>query len=192
VAAPDSIDEDLQPIETQVRINELASRIARETVFHRPLAYLQNVLVHFIALWTYPTMSDHKEQLHLRDMLCRPEFAKFYCQAPLTPVRVVVPTALAVGKDVLLALLMLFSVAIPVVFLFKKGGSPQLAAAAVTALCINANYGVIALVEVGLPRYSIPMWPLLCIFATELILLAFPNRTTAQLCFKSGELHSTT
>jgi hypothetical protein len=180
VGAPDTRDEDLQPIATQVRVNELAGAIARQTILYRPLAYLQNVLIHFIALWTYPTMSDNKEQLHLRNMLCRPEFEKFYCQGPFTPVRIVVPTAVAVGKNLLLTLLMLLSVAVPLVFLLKKDSSPRLAAAAVTAMCINANYGIISLVEVGLPRYAIPMWPLLCIFTMELILLASGRLATAD------------
>jgi hypothetical protein len=176
VAARDTIDKTLQPVQTQLRINALAGAIARQTIFHRPIAYFQNVLVHFVALWTYPTMSDNKEQVHLHDMLCRPEFEKFYCQEPFTPVRVLVPTTVALSKDLVLTFLMLLSLALPLVSLFKKNDSPQWAAMAVTAICINANYAIIALVEVGLPRYSVPMWPLLCVFTTQLILLALPKR----------------
>jgi hypothetical protein len=175
--ARDTIDNDLQPVQTQLRINELASAIAIQTVLHRPIAYLQNVLVHFVALWTYPTMSDKKEQVHLHEMLCRPEFEKVYCQDGFTPVRVVVPSTVALSKDIFLTALMLLSLALPLVVLFRKNGSLLSAATAVTAVCINANYALIALVEVGLPRYSIPMWPFVCVLTAQLILLSLPRHT---------------
>jgi hypothetical protein len=178
VGARDTIDEDLQPIQTQFRINELAGAIARQTIFHRPVAYLQNVLVHFIALWTFPTLSDEKEQVYLHNMLCRPEFVKIYCEEPFTPVRVVVPTGVALSKDIFLTMLMFLSLALPLVFVFKKDSSAHSVAMIVTAICINANYAIIALVEVGLPRYSIPMWPLLCVLAAQVILMMLPKRAT--------------
>ena len=174
VGARDTIDMNLQPIQMQLRINELASAIAIDTILHRPAAYLQNVLIHFVALWTYPTMSDKKEQVHLHDMLCRPEFEKLFCQAGFAPIRVVVPTTVAVSKDFFLTMTMILSLALPLVFLLKKDISPLSAAMVVTAICINANYAIIALVEAGLPRYSIPMWPLLCVLTVQLILLALP------------------
>jgi hypothetical protein len=175
-ASPDILDRNLQPIQTQLRINELASAIAKQTIFHRPIAYFQNVLIHFVALWTYPTMSDNKEQVHLHDVLCRPEFEKVYCQESFRPVRVVVPTAVALSKDIFFTVLMLLSLTVPLVFLFGKNSSSQSAAMAVTAVCINANYALIALVEVGLPRFSIPMWPFVCVLTAQLILLSLPRR----------------
>src|SRR5262249_28048225 len=135
IGALNTIDEDLQPIQTQVRINELAAAIARQTILYRPIAYFEDVLVHFIALWIYPTMSDIKEQHHLREMLCKPELKKFYCEEPFTPVRVVVPTAVAISKDLLFTALMILSLAIPLVFLLNKKDSPQLAAASIISIC---------------------------------------------------------
>jgi hypothetical protein len=180
--------ERIDPIQTRLRMNDLAWDIAKETILYRPMAYLENVVIHFVALWTFPTLSSEKENTRIQDMLCGPELKLLYCPAgSAEPVRVVVPAALAVSKDIFFLLLMFTSFALPLVAVFKGTKSTLLAGLTVTALCINANYAIVALLEVGLPRYSIPMWPLVCIMTAGSILLFFSGGLLQTITRPSGK-----
>jgi hypothetical protein len=163
----------LNTIATNVRVNELAWDITKDTILSRPLDYLKNVVIHFVALWTLPIISTHQEEAHVRALLCSGRFVWFPCggEGGGIAVRVFVPRIIGVAKDAILTAVMLISIALPFIIAFRVGEPALGCAMAVTALCINGNFAIAAMFEAGIPRYAIPMWPLVCIMVAGTILV---------------------
>jgi len=58
---------------------------------------------------------------------------------------------------------------------------------AVTALCINGNFAVAAMVEAGIPRYAMPMWPLVCIMIAGTVLFVVKDPRSSIFGGLSGK-----
>jgi hypothetical protein len=181
--------ETLNTTTTGLRVNELAWNITRDTILDRPLAYFRNALIHFVALWTFPEIATHQEETHVRSLLCDGKFVWFSCasEGGGVAVRIFVPRAVSIAKDAVMTTAMLLSIALPFFIAFRRSDSLLGCAMAVTALCINGNFAIAALVEAGIPRYAIPMWPLVCIMIAGTGLLVFEDIRTPVISASSGK-----
>jgi hypothetical protein len=180
VATSSKTSTDALSIADMRRINTLAWNISIDTIVHEPIAYMKLVAVQFLALWTIPTMSTTEEAAHLRGLLCNPTFGNYFCRAASTDsaltVRVFLPRPVNFAKDIFLLSLMAMSFALPILALSRRRESTLLCGLALIALCINGQYAMTALVEDGLPRYSLAMWPFLCVMTAGSIILIAQKR----------------
>jgi hypothetical protein len=152
----------LSPLASAKRTNTQAWSIALATIQKRPVDYIYHVLINFVGLWTLPGVSSAANFAVLRNQLCDPAFRGFYCgTGEMEALRVTIPADFEPLKDGLLFGFMVLSFVLILAALLRPGSSPLLIFAAVAALCVNANHLLVSLVEAGIPRYAIAMWPAL-------------------------------
>jgi hypothetical protein len=138
---------------------------------------------------TFPEIATHQEETHVRSLLCDGKFVWFSCasEGGGVAVRVFVPHAVSIAKDAVMTAAMLLSIALPFFIAWRLSDSVLGCAMAVTALCINGNFAIAALVEAGIPRYAIPMWPLVCIMIAGTGLLVFAEMRSPTVAVSSGK-----
>lgn len=122
------------PVAVAKQNNARVWSIVVATIRHHPTDYIYHVLTNFAALWTLPDVSSAEVAFKI------PGFA-----VPL--------------KDGLLFFFMALSFLLVIAVAIRPAASPLLVFTAVAALCVNANYLLVALVMPALPRYAMAMWP---------------------------------
>jgi hypothetical protein len=169
------------------RVDALAEDIALTTIRRDPLAYAWHVAVNFLALWTLPTITSTSDARDVVAMLCTKEFEGFYCKSGHpTAVIMSIPKVAAIAKNVLFVLLMLASLGLATTALVRGQRAPLLALVGFAALSINAHHGLVALTNVGLPRYAMAMWPYLCVMTAGALLIGLSHYRRLSVAPISG------
>jgi len=154
----------LSPVASAKRTNALAWSVAAAAIRHRPGGYIYDVITNFVGLWTLPGVSSASNAGALQNELCSTAFRGFYCNdGKADVVRIQIPAPLVPLKDGLFFGMMLLSFVLIVTVALRPMSSPLLVLAAMAALCINTHHFLVALLETGLPRYAMAMWPMLVV-----------------------------
>ena len=151
------------PIERAKQENALGWAVALGTIRQSPYGYIHHVAVHFVSLWMLPTISSQSEAALLRATFCDEAFKGFYCSGQVNAIKLELSESILKTKDTLMLMAMLASFVLIVVVALWPAAPLPLTFSAVAALCVHANHLLVALVEAGLFRYALSMWPALLV-----------------------------
>jgi hypothetical protein len=165
--------ETLTDDQTIQRVNDLAMRISIATIMHEPLGYMRLAAVNFAAMWLLPVITTPSEVKYVTDMFCSPALQALYCPGgKASTVFYAAPGIIVVLKNAFFAVLFILSLVAIFTALTSGNASALLALAGIIGLNIDAHHALVALVNAGLPRYAMALWPFLCVFSACLLIMA--------------------
>lgn len=148
-----------------IAANTIQWRLAWATVAHDPIGYAGKVMRQFYGMWFVPLLTDPDALARASEILAR--------DAGWDPALRVAPQLKALSHGMWLAKLVLFAA-----FLIAVAGTlvaacfkrdPALRALAYFSWTVCCYFGLVAALEVALPRYSLMAWPFQCAVAAGVL-----------------------
>lgn len=155
--------------ETGKRTDDVALVAAIDIVWAHPIKYLDDIWLNLYALWFLPRLMTQAEVDAFQEYLTKSELLPLVDESSFPVAR---PQAIAFAAHALFFLALAATITALVFWLvewLKRGLiRPALAAAAAASAGVHGVFLLTAMVQAGLPRYAMVMWPLM-VFAIALL-----------------------
>jgi hypothetical protein len=140
-----------------------ASRVARQALAREPLLYARLVAVHFESMWTWPWITTADRIAPIRALLGGPRLKDLLsADGKLHDfVELLVPEWAFLAKAAALAGVFVVCLLLPLAALADGLVDPLLVLAAAAAVSVQAYDGIVAIIDIAIGRFTLPLLPLL-------------------------------
>jgi hypothetical protein len=156
--------------------DDVALVAAMDIAWAHPVEYLNDIWLNLYALWFHPRLMTQAEVDAFRDHLAKSELLPLVDESSFPIAR---PRAIAFAARALSFLALAATITALVLWLVEwlrcVPVHPPLAAAAAASAGVHGVFLLTAMVQAGLPRYAMVMWPLM-VFAIVLLPIGVSSR----------------
>lgn len=167
--------------ETGKRADDVALVAAIDIAWAHPVEYLDDIWLNLYALWFLPRLMTQAEVDAFREYIAKSELLPLVDESSFPIAR---PRATAFAAHAVFVLALAATITALVLWLveWQKRGPirPPLAAAAAASAGVHGVFLLTAIVQAGLPRYAMVMWPLM-VFAIALLPIGVSSRSDSSV-----------